>query len=62
MSQYLRDMALTIRKEPEFTKEEFTKEMQGQKLGLVSTPIAFQPASLGDIIKGGEPRKMGPWD
>lgn len=59
MSQYLRDMALTIRKEPEFTKE-----MQGwkQKLGLVSIPTEFRPARLGDIIKGGEPRKMGPWD
>lgn len=62
MSQYLRDMALAIRKEPEFTKEELTKEMPGQKLGLVSIPTAFQPARLGDIIKGGEPRNMGPWD
>lgn len=57
MSQYLRDMALAVRKGPEFTKE-----MQGQKLGLASIPTAFEPARLGDIIKGGEPRKMGPWD
>lgn len=62
MSQYLRDMALAIRKEPEFTKEEFTKEMQGQKLRFVSIPTEFWPTSPGDIIKGGEPRKMGPWD
>lgn len=57
MSQYLRDLALAIRKEPEFTKE-----MQGQKLGLVSIPTAFCPARLGDIIKEGKPRKMGPWE